>query len=1413
MANMLTNVPVRSINDLTQLTYIPFDVSVLKNVKIPVGNLPLGLSGESVSLEQMAQILPLNNITTQSIEAEKNRALKAEDDLRKAIKASQEGTFGFATMLDFNNSKATVPVNSVVHIAQGEDAGTYTWDGVNLTKAIADVNAFIETQVDGLKQQLVSVLKPDAESKYSLYLKGYYEAKRTDGVEVYDTLQQSEVYASTPVVPVKAGDYISWQTAVYESGPYYSAATLNIYDKNKKVIKSIAPFSEVGNHIGTTTTDSANWIPRGELLITEDGFVTLTAGHIPEVLNDLFLKVNSKTAITQHVVATLQNQYPFKEKVEFKEARQFATGGGVTTEGIPFWYRLSVMGTKSTPLLPVKKGDMIEGVLAIQAGMVGNSSTQYAVFNNEQRLVKLVQGIAIKNISGTLLDIQIIADEDGYIQLATDYSLAEESEVYIYRTNDNSLYKSTLDVADYYAEKNGLYNEFEFSNLNPLYSDIGNLTQKTPTYKSTGLIAVKAGEVFEVKVYPVALVPTITDQILSPLNEYYPRTDNVSLITLLDTRGGFVSSQLKAKDYTSSSSSEPIYMEIKVEKDGYLHVASSNNAASNDGMPYLRKKTNSGLAKALREAQVYPRLDEEKIVFEIKGSQMEQQKFGLISGDIYTTPLGCCTNLVEVKAGDLIEGAYYSEEESTTWFNPALFFNTERKFIKTLINNAEITSQAAYVYDTLKLKKVVTNDGYVVLGSAIPNVAEEKTQFLEKIYFKITRNAGLNYLDALNTHNHMIDLVEAETLSDDVEYPFYMGLGRTFNNELLPKANFSGTKKIPVKTGDVIDISVLIELAPTVSQTIINKYDQFGRSIGPLDFAATHFANSSHVFEKSYTIDFNGFITVTHVNYANRSFVPSVKNKTLQSKKQLTTTLAKKLKSVFATSGGANTQRNANTYSLPNPTDLIRIDLKGQIIPNSKAEGSIQGEVTITTGGASVTLNTKYGVQGDSSVGYPKKNLSFDLYTDDTFKNDAFVKIAGLVAHPTLVYKSNYVDATLVRNIVANNIYEQMIESRKTFPKQIWDQTQSLGDVKNSVQTGAIGHAAGFPCVFYFNNEFYGLGSLNIHKRRENYNLNKDNTKHIQLDPINSYTTFSGDFNSGTAWTDTQGVHTINETFEVRNPKIKNYQAGAKLTSGEVLTSIQRLWNFNGKTDAEIAADFDKYYNRTDVIDTVLLIHVFALADLIGKNTLLTTWDGKIWSPLAFDLDSICGLAPWDGRSIAYDTNVTLNGFYPRLFSIVIEDAKKRYADLRRKDIFSISNLTKLLKEQQSKFTLDLFKQEQNKWVDIPSKDLGGILQIQQWFIARLAWLDCLYAYVDVDLGVKGQKTWNPPTLKVGASQTTTINVPGIVKNTPTTVKFSGDLKGTSLKAEVLTDGVVTITHTNNTAEVVNLSEYALQVF
>ena len=60
MANNIANVPVRSINDLTLLTYSLVDIRNLKNAKIPVGNLPLGISGESISLQQLLDLIPLS---------------------------------------------------------------------------------------------------------------------------------------------------------------------------------------------------------------------------------------------------------------------------------------------------------------------------------------------------------------------------------------------------------------------------------------------------------------------------------------------------------------------------------------------------------------------------------------------------------------------------------------------------------------------------------------------------------------------------------------------------------------------------------------------------------------------------------------------------------------------------------------------------------------------------------------------------------------------------------------------------------------------------------------------------------------------------------------------------------------------------------------------------------------------------------------------------------------------------------------------------------------------------------------------------------------------------------------------------------------------------------------------------------
>ena len=54
----LTNIFARSIKDLTLISQLPNDLTVLDQVKIPVGNLPVGINGcEALSIQQLRTIV------------------------------------------------------------------------------------------------------------------------------------------------------------------------------------------------------------------------------------------------------------------------------------------------------------------------------------------------------------------------------------------------------------------------------------------------------------------------------------------------------------------------------------------------------------------------------------------------------------------------------------------------------------------------------------------------------------------------------------------------------------------------------------------------------------------------------------------------------------------------------------------------------------------------------------------------------------------------------------------------------------------------------------------------------------------------------------------------------------------------------------------------------------------------------------------------------------------------------------------------------------------------------------------------------------------------------------------------------------------------------------------------------------
>ncbi|MGZ2083848.1 CotH kinase family protein, partial [Acinetobacter baumannii] len=128
---------------------------------------------------------------------------------------------------------------------------------------------------------------------------------------------------------------------------------------------------------------------------------------------------------------------------------------------------------------------------------------------------------------------------------------------------------------------------------------------------------------------------------------------------------------------------------------------------------------------------------------------------------------------------------------------------------------------------------------------------------------------------------------------------------------------------------------------------------------------------------------------------------------------------------------------------------------------------------------------------------YPKKNFSFGFFTDESFTTERSIKLGDLIPQQELVWKANWIDATHSRNILCNRLWEEMVQSRKGFPKREVDRAYLNQLGVNSLDTGAVGHVDGYPAVVRLNGVFYGIGTLNIGKKRDNYNLDKSNKKHV----------------------------------------------------------------------------------------------------------------------------------------------------------------------------------------------------------------------------------------------------------------------------------------------------------------------------
>lgn len=176
MANITINVPVRTINGLTPLNNIPVDRNVMSNVKIPVGNLPIGVSGECATLAQLVEVLPLSTSVKEYIQAELvkadgtnynlvlskilgeiARATAREDTLEAKINTNLNGMYAYVDRAAFDDATTKPTANSVVLIGSGENTQTYIWNGTDLIEVDFSYAAMLAKVKDELENEITRV--------------------------------------------------------------------------------------------------------------------------------------------------------------------------------------------------------------------------------------------------------------------------------------------------------------------------------------------------------------------------------------------------------------------------------------------------------------------------------------------------------------------------------------------------------------------------------------------------------------------------------------------------------------------------------------------------------------------------------------------------------------------------------------------------------------------------------------------------------------------------------------------------------------------------------------------------------------------------------------------------------------------------------------------------------------------------------------------------------------------------------------------------------------------------------------------------------------------------------------------------------------------------------------------------------
>ena len=363
-----------------------------------------------------------------------------------------------------------------------------------------------------------------------------------------------------------------------------------------------------------------------------------------------------------------------------------------------------------------------------------------------------------------------------------------------------------------------------------------------------------------------------------------------------------------------------------------------------------------------------------------------------------------------------------------------------------------------------------------------------------------------------------------------------------------------------------------------------------------------------------------------------------------------------------------------------------KIYIEGNLFMQNKSE---IGKFKIKYKSESINLE-KYAtlkIQGSSSFWYPKKNYTIKFFNDEDC-TDKYKVNFGWGRQNKYVLKANWTDKTHSRNIVTAHIAAQVQDKYNLF--------------QNTPNNGLID---GFPVEVYLNNEFHGLYTLNIPKEDWLYGMDDNNPNHIIMvgEKYSTATTFKE-----------VNIDGWNNQLDDNSPTVQQ--------------KMLRLINFVvNSTDQEFKENIEDYLNLDATLNYYVLCHTLNIADNNAKNLIFVTYDGKIWYPTLYDLDTTFG-SYYHGLEL-YPTDYSLqmnhNRLFERLSILFKKEIEQRYKELRQ-NILLEENIINEIDKVYSQIEPSLFEKEQQKWGQLPGYELT---QLKEYIHERLPYVDKMMNY------------------------------------------------------------------------------------